>query len=512
MMKGEDLEPIRSSFQQGRQVEAAEQIASATTIGLPLLPSLFIARRSERKAGFNWSNSWIPAIILLLSDFLSWPALFLLFSQIRSGFVGTPGQIEWQILLVPPVISTVMLHVVGGYDRRTKMLALAYSVEHLVALAIALVLADVALYGFVAFYESVKPSRLIFFLNFLPYFAHTLATRRWVAAVLYNHRSHHHFVLVADYQTAASFCQQYRKRRMPQELKICIFGPQVPVLPVSSERGACFLGSLNEALANLDEQCDGVIIGISPSKLDPNLIQLLANLHFQQIPVYTLESFHEVLWRQVPADRIEGWWAFARESLLARNSIYDQIKRLFDVFAALIALPFLLPLWLLVSLLVRLDSPGPAIFRQVRIGRDGRPFVLYKFRTMRIGSQNGSIYTAKRDPRITRLGHFLRRTRIDELPQLLNVILGDMSIIGPRAEWIKCVERYEGSIPFYSYRHFVRPGITGWAQVNYPYGESDLDALEKLKFDLYYIRNYSLFLDVAILLKTLHLVVFAKGR
>ncbi|MBV9275748.1 MAG: sugar transferase, partial [Verrucomicrobia bacterium] len=365
------MKPIRSS-QQGRQVEAAEQIASATTIGLPLLPSLFIARQSERKASFNWSNSWIPPIILLLSDFLAWPALFLLFSQIRSSFVGTPGQIEWQILLVPPVISIVVLHVVGGYDRRTKMLALAYSVEHLVALAIALVLAAVALYGFVAFYESVKPSRLIFFLNFLPYFAHTLATRRWLSAVLYNHHSYHHFLLVADYKTAASFCQQYRKRQMPQELKICIFGPQVPVPPVSSERDTCFLGSLKEALASLDEQCDGVIIGISPSELDPHLVQLLANLHFQQIPVYTLESFHEILWRQVPADRIEGWWAFARESLLARNSVYDQIKRLFDVFAALIALPFLLPLWLLVGLLVRLDSPGPAIFRQVRIGRDGR--------------------------------------------------------------------------------------------------------------------------------------------
>jgi lipopolysaccharide/colanic/teichoic acid biosynthesis glycosyltransferase len=131
---------------------------------------------------------------------------------------------------------------------------------------------------------------------------------------------------------------------------------------------------------------------------------------------------------------------------------------------------------------------------------------------MRIGSQNGSIYTAIKDPRITRLGHFLRRTRIDELPQLWNVLRGDMSLVGPRAEWIKCVERYEGSIPFYSYRHFVRPGITGWAQVNYAYGASDLDALEKLKFDLYYIRNYSMSLDIAIILKTLYLVIFAKGR
>jgi lipopolysaccharide/colanic/teichoic acid biosynthesis glycosyltransferase len=162
--------------------------------------------------------------------------------------------------------------------------------------------------------------------------------------------------------------------------------------------------------------------------------------------------------------------------------------------------------------LVRLDSRGPAIFRQIRIGRDGNPFMLFKFRTMRIGSDSGSLYTAKNDSRITRLGGFLRRTRIDELLQLLNVIRGDMSIIGPRAEWIKCVEKYDGRIPFYGYRHLVRPGITGWAQVSYPYGESQADALEKLKFDLYYIRNFSLSLDIAIVLKTLHIMLFAKGR
>ena len=450
--------------------------------------------------------------MLLLSDLFSWPGLFLLFSGFRFSFVGSAGQIEWQTLLVPAVTSAVVLHFAGGYDRRTKMLALEYIVEHLLAVSVALVISAVALYGFVAFYEPVKPSRLIFFLNFLPYFALTLTTRRWLSAVLHNHQSHHHFLLIADHNTAAPFCQKYRIRSMPQELKICSLGSQVPGLQVLSEMGVCFLGGLNEALGDLGEECDGVIIGISPSNLDPQVVQLLANLHFQRIPVYTLESFHEVLWRQVPVDSIEGWWAFARESLLARDSIYDHLKRLFDFFAAFIALLFLLPLGLLVSALVKLDSPGPAIFRQIRIGRDGRPFTMYKFRTMRIGPQDGSIYTAVRDPRITRLGHLLRRTRIDELPQLLNVLRGEMSIIGPRAEWIKCVERYEGTIPFYNYRHFVRPGITGWAQVNYPYGESQQDALEKLKYDLFYIRNFSMSLDIAIILKTLYHVLFAKGR
>jgi hypothetical protein len=416
----------------------------ATNLALSLSP--FTARPSERKASFGWSTSWIPAIILLLSDLFSWPGLLLVFSQLRSNFVVSAGQIQWQILLVPAVISAVVLNFVGGYDRRTRMLALAYAVEHLLAVVIALVISALTLYGVVLFYETVKPSRLIFLLNFLPYFAYTLTTRRRVAAVLHKHHSHRHFLLIADQKAAASFCQQYRNRGMPQELKICSLGPQLPDVPVLSEMGACFLSGLNEALTGLGEKCDGVIIGISPSNLDPQIVLLLANLHFRRIPVYTLESFYEVLWRQVPVDSIEGWWAFARQSLLARDSIYDQLKRLFDFFAALLALVLLSPLWLLVSALVWLDSPGPAIFRQVRIGRDGRPFIIYKFRTMCVGSQDGSIYTAMKDPRVTRFGHFLRRTRIDELPQLWNVLRGDMSIIGPRAEWIKCVEGYEGSI------------------------------------------------------------------
>jgi exopolysaccharide biosynthesis polyprenyl glycosylphosphotransferase len=494
------------------RVDALTQAAADTAISSAFACPSFIERPSERKVSFSWNTSWIPAIILLLSDLFAWPGLFLLLSQLRSSFVGSAGQIQWQILLIPAVISAVVLHLVGGYDRRTNMLALAYTVEHLLAVVIALVISALALYGIVDFYEPVKPSRLFFFLNILPYFACTLTIRRRVAAALQNHRSHRHFLLFADHKTAISFCQQYRNRGMPQELKICSLGSQLPGFPVLSEMGAYFLGGLNEALTGLGEKCDGVIIGISPSNLDPQVVKVLAHLHFRQIPVYTLESFYEVLWRQVPVDSIEGWWAFARQSLLARDSIYDQLKRLFDFFAAFIALVLLSPLWLLVSALIKLDSPGPAIFRQVRIGRDGQPFIIYKFRTMRIGSQNGSIYTAMKDPRVTRLGHFLRRTRIDELPQLWNVFCGHMSIIGPRAEWIKCVERYEGSIPFYSYRHFVRPGITGWAQVNYPYGASALDATEKLKFDLYYIQNYSLSLDVAIVLKTIYLVVFAKGR
>jgi lipopolysaccharide/colanic/teichoic acid biosynthesis glycosyltransferase len=133
---------------------------------------------------------------------------------------------------------------------------------------------------------------------------------------------------------------------------------------------------------------------------------------------------------------------------------------------------------------------------------------------MRAASEEGDedIYTRKGDPRITRVGKVLRKLRLDELPQLWNVWNGEMSLIGPRAEWTRCAEIYEKKIPFYHFRHLVKPGITGWAQVNYPYGESEKDALEKLKYDLYYIRHYSLKLDAMIFLKTVYTILFGKGR
>jgi lipopolysaccharide/colanic/teichoic acid biosynthesis glycosyltransferase len=172
------------------------------------------------------------------------------------------------------------------------------------------------------------------------------------------------------------------------------------------------------------------------------------------------------------------------------------------------------PLFALIVLLIWVGEGRPIFFQQRRIGRDEKPLVVLKFRTMRRGStkENEDIYTREGDPRITPLGHWLRKLRLDELPQLLNVFKGDMSLIGPRAEWNKCAERYERIIPFYHFRHLVKPGITGWAQVNYPYGESDRDAVEKLKYDLYYIRHYSLKLDAMIVLKTVHTMLFGKGR
>lgn len=198
------------------------------------------------------------------------------------------------------------------------------------------------------------------------------------------------------------------------------------------------------------------------------------------------------------------------------NLAYRKVKRFVDLASALLLLPLLMPLFLVVAWAIKIDSPGPALFRQQRMGYRGHPFSIYKFRTMRVQNDHvpdarGAAMTGDDDPRITRLGRFLRRSRIDELPQILNIIAGDMSWIGPRPEALALSDWYEREIPFYFYRHIVRPGITGWAQVNQGH-VSDINAVStKLSYDFYYIQNFSAWIDVLIALRTINTMLNGFG-
>ena len=187
-------------------------------------------------------------------------------------------------------------------------------------------------------------------------------------------------------------------------------------------------------------------------------------------------------------------------------------KRLFDILLALLALLLLSPLMVAAALAVWLDSGRPVLFAQTRVGRGTQPFQLYKFRSMVVdASQRGPYNTRQNDPRITRVGRFLRRSSVDELPQLLNVLRGDMSVIGTRPERPQFVDDFNARIRYYSLRHCVKPGLTGWAQLRYPYGSSFEDAEEKLKFDLFYVKNHNFVFDLAILVQTVEVVLFGRG-
>jgi exopolysaccharide biosynthesis polyprenyl glycosylphosphotransferase len=196
-----------------------------------------------------------------------------------------------------------------------------------------------------------------------------------------------------------------------------------------------------------------------------------------------------------------------------RSARGEAAKRTVDILLSVLALAILWPAMLLTAIVVRMDSSGPALFSQERVGRDGKRFTLYKFRSMRADAEKstGPVWAQKGDPRITRSGRFMRKSRLDELPQLFNVLVGDMSLVGPRPERQVFVDELALQIPYFNQRHIVKPGLTGWAQINYPYGNTVEDALQKLQYDLFYIKNQSLLFDLSILFQTIKTVVLRRG-
>lgn len=223
-------------------------------------------------------------------------------------------------------------------------------------------------------------------------------------------------------------------------------------------------------------------------------------------------SFYEEMTGRLLVENIQPSW-FIYSNGFRITPFRRLYKRLFDLLFSLVGLAVALPLFPFIALLVRFDSPGPIFFCQTRVGEREELFTLIKFRTMRQDAEKGTgaVWATENDPRITRVGSFLRKSRLDELPQLFNVLVGSMSFVGPRPERPEFVDRLTQKIPYYASRHSMKPGVTGWAQVCYPYGACDEDALEKLRYDLYYIKNYSLILDFQIILETVKVVLFGRG-
>jgi sugar transferase (PEP-CTERM system associated) len=238
----------------------------------------------------------------------------------------------------------------------------------------------------------------------------------------------------------------------------------------------------------------------------------LLDCRLNGVRVTEAEAFYERLSGKIPAEAM-------RPSYLIYNTGFEQhllaasAKRCLDFALAAIGLFVLWPLMLAVALAIRLDTPGPVLFRQERTGQRGRSFSLCKFRSMRTDAEKltGPVWATEDDPRITRVGRFIRKTRIDELPQLFNILAGSMSVVGPRPERPVFVKELSKKIPYYNQRHIVKPGLSGWAQINYPYGNTVEDALQKLQYDLFYIKYQSLLFDLSIILNTVKTVILRKG-
>lgn len=258
---------------------------------------------------------------------------------------------------------------------------------------------------------------------------------------------------------------------------------------------------------------DYVIIGEEyreTHQLPENLLQL----KLSGLPVYTMIGFWEHFFKQIPIDLVSPAFFFERSGFdRAGRRLHRVTKRLLDVVLALALLLPAAPFMLIIGLLIRLESRGPALFRQTRTGMNGKPFTMIKFRSMRNDAEKeGAQWSHEDDPRITRFGGLIRRLRLDELPQLFNVLSGNMSFVGPRPERPEFDQELKKDVPYYMLRYLVKPGLTGWAQVNYGYCASVDDTKEKIRYDLYYVKHASFMLDVDIFLKTARTVLLAKGR
>jgi sugar transferase (PEP-CTERM system associated) len=230
------------------------------------------------------------------------------------------------------------------------------------------------------------------------------------------------------------------------------------------------------------------------------------------IQIMDAPSFYELAQNKLMLESITPSWFIFSEGF-QRTTIFSICKRTIDIVLSVIGLLITLPFFPIIALAIKLDSPGPVFFSQERVGSWEKSFMLYKFRTMRQDAEKGTgaVWAEKNDPRVTKLGRFFRGSRIDEIPQLMNVLKGDMSFVGPRPERREFVEKLKLIIPYYSKRHFIKPGLTGWAQVRYSYGSSVDDAVEKLRYDLYYIKNIGPFLDTLIFFETIKVVLFGFG-
>jgi exopolysaccharide biosynthesis polyprenyl glycosylphosphotransferase len=448
------------------------------------------------------------SIRLLAIDAL---AVFVVFNLI--GWLR--GVVHLETLVVLPLIGPLALTVIAfylidGYKSRTDMLSIDYTSLHLIALVLAMLCTLLITFVLIPSGYTLQQSRAVIALSFIALMPVTLLYRRGQYLRRLQQQQSRSLIFVGDQSSCQEFKLECEKMNYAQPIIYTNFTSETAFpVPVPG------IQSFEEVIQRAEKQelpIEAIVLRESSREFPPAVSQQLIRLFFNGVPTYTLELFHEAYWRKIPLYRLNQSWLFQDGFQIAREPVFERAKRISDVVLSILGLLLVAPLLLPAACAIWLEDRGPVFFLQTRIGRNRVPFSIVKLRTMRVQAAAGERYTQPGDSRITRVGRFLRASRLDEFPQLWNVLRGDMSLIGPRAEWNVLVDDYERQIPCYHFRHLVKPGITGWAQVNYPYGANLEDTLRKLEYDLYYIRHFSFMLDAAIVLKTIHIMLFGKGR
>lgn len=270
----------------------------------------------------------------------------------------------------------------------------------------------------------------------------------------------------------------------------------------------------SENLVTICRQRSVDLVVVATNHIRDPLMRALLECKSQGIAIRDVLTVYKDIAGKIPVLYMtDTWFLFGPSFQVVASPLTRRTQQFLDLGLALTGLLLSAPIMLLAAVAIRLESKGPIIFRQVRVGLNEKPYTIYKFRTMRTDAEQttGAVWASPDDPRVTRIGKFLRRTRIDELPQIFNILLGHMSVIGPRPERPEFVARLKERIPYYPLRFLIKPGLTGWAQVNYRYGASEEDALQKLQYELYYLMERSVFLNFVILVRTIQTVLFHRG-
>jgi exopolysaccharide biosynthesis polyprenyl glycosylphosphotransferase len=465
-----------------------------------------------RKTPRRRRRRWLFALFISLFDIAIWISIYYGVSLAT----GSYNIIDVQSVALPCLVMMISIGLVGAYRNRTDFASLRYASEHLIACLFGYFVSAFFLYVVASFGPNATSSRAIFSVSIIGLSFVTLLVRRFFWFTRHHSDSVGKFVAIVDQKIGPQFYREYLSSGQHQQVRYLAASHAQVGQNIDGEGSPVLLMEASHILPHFDRETgvnyEAIILAADVTTVDPMVIQRLGVIHFEEMPVYSMETFYENYWSKVPLQLIGPAWPLEADFVLVQHSVYSSIKRVTDFVVACTVFLFLLPIIILVMIFIKVLDGGPVFYTQERIGLHRVPFRLYKFRTMKPGSDQGDGYTRENDVRVTRLGRFLRKARLDELPQLWNVIKGDMSMIGPRAEWTRLVSEYERDIPYYHFRHLVRPGISGWAQVNYPYGASLQDTLEKLSYDLYYIRNFSIRLDAEVVLKTLHVIFFGKGR
>jgi exopolysaccharide biosynthesis polyprenyl glycosylphosphotransferase len=445
----------------------------------------------------------LPASTWLLLDALLMTGWIIAGFELVPPFVSdtTPHIALWQACAVLSFAVMVSSLIFGLYERETLLSQSRLMTRMGLAIGATCLIAYGIIY--VVMYSTI--SRRIAGLSLVAFLITSLGLR--LLAYREINKVHRGLIVVG---TRALF-ESFRLARSQGFLSEYRLPGYVTIEPAceQTQRDPSYLGTIHDVIGRLSEwSVTDVVVGAEAAN-DPDVMKWIVPCFQHGCRVTNEAIFYEKATGQILVDEITPYW-FLFADLKVYCDEHATMKRVIDLVVSLVGLCLSAPLWPLIALIVKLGDGGPVFYWQDRVGQNGQIFRLYKFRTMKVNAESGqSVWASPDDPRVTRVGRLLRRSRLDELPQLYNILMGDMSVVGPRPERPDIVVDLCRQLPYYAERHLVKPGLTGWAQISFRYGSSIEDSKRKLQFDLYYLKHMSFELDAMIILRTIG--TFLKG-